>query len=277
MSRRFQSTELIAAAIAWMAQRHNLAIKDIAAVYGIAPETARSILRRADPRHFTGQRYVPLLSLSELPPARRAWVNRHGLRWYSNRCDFLGCTKDQAIARITLQPCPLPNRDHERIASPFIARDDGSGRYHLLDRLSRTFVCQPHHEAVPFSVPRPRYRDFSPQHIPETLRCHPELAAWPPPDPLLHHRASKLVKIYTEITESQGPACGICHNRIATKIDHDHSTGLVRGALCDTCNRHVDECLHHSVCPHAKYLIAPRISRQVRHPNHKASSSRPIP
>lgn len=46
---------------------------------------------------------------------------------------------------------------------------------------------------------------------------------------------------YTRILETQNNACAICKSsdwqRDSPSIDHCHSTGKVRGLLCNTCNR----------------------------------------
>lgn len=42
------------------------------------------------------------------------------------------------------------------------------------------------------------------------------------------------------LLEIQGNACAICRQPFAGRtphLDHDHSTGLARGLLCDNCNR----------------------------------------
>lgn len=50
-------------------------------------------------------------------------------------------------------------------------------------------------------------------------------------------------KTYYSMLESQSGRCAICLNlprsgrRFA--VDHDHETGVVRGLLCDPCNRHL--------------------------------------
>jgi hypothetical protein len=45
------------------------------------------------------------------------------------------------------------------------------------------------------------------------------------------------VEEYDKMVESQNSKCLICENQTKLFVDHDHSTGLVRGLLCDTCNR----------------------------------------
>lgn len=271
MSLPFKSDEATDAAIAWMAATHQLSARAVASAYGIASSTALKILRRADSRLFTGQRYVPVLSLSDLSEPRQWWVKRHDLRGYSNRCDFHGCEFDQAIARITLHPCPVPSRDRERLTTAFIAREDTNARYHLFDSKTKDFACALQHKDAPVQIPRPRHLDFQPEEIPENLRCSPNLLAWPPAEPMVHHTSAKLAPIYADLIETQGLACAICHNQVGTILDHDHSTKNVRGLLCTYCNRHVDECLHLAVCPHAEYLAAPPVSWQIRHPNHRTS------
>lgn len=49
---------------------------------------------------------------------------------------------------------------------------------------------------------------------------------------------------YNEMLEAQGDSCAICKTMdIGRKghthfhVDHDHSTGKIRGLLCDLCNR----------------------------------------
>ena len=47
---------------------------------------------------------------------------------------------------------------------------------------------------------------------------------------------------YHELLEYQGGRCYICHRRPASKrlaVDHDHTTGAVRGLLCKACNRDI--------------------------------------
>lgn len=46
---------------------------------------------------------------------------------------------------------------------------------------------------------------------------------------------------YVEMFVAQGEVCAICKEKCQTKkslsVDHDHQTGIVRGLLCNRCNR----------------------------------------
>lgn len=48
---------------------------------------------------------------------------------------------------------------------------------------------------------------------------------------------------YQGILDAQGGACAICQRARGVKkrlsVDHCHATGLVRGLLCTSCNKHV--------------------------------------
>ena len=44
---------------------------------------------------------------------------------------------------------------------------------------------------------------------------------------------------YAQMLEKQGGVCAICGKTCtrALAVDHDHNTGIVRGLLCNNCNR----------------------------------------
>lgn len=42
---------------------------------------------------------------------------------------------------------------------------------------------------------------------------------------------------YKAIRSKQGGLCAICRKKDRLCVDHDHSTGEIRGLLCDMCNR----------------------------------------
>ena len=59
------------------------------------------------------------------------------------------------------------------------------------------------------------------------------------------HNIKKLYGItpeqYDELLTAQSGVCAICHNGCGTypnlSVDHDHRTGVIRGLLCNVCNR----------------------------------------
>ena len=62
----------------------------------------------------------------------------------------------------------------------------------------------------------------------------------------LREKYGMTIKEYNDMLESQGNVCAICgeseqvlHNGLPRlmAVDHNHSTGAVRGILCNNCNR----------------------------------------
>lgn len=59
-------------------------------------------------------------------------------------------------------------------------------------------------------------------------------------DEYLKYRYSITEEQYWIIYHKQGGVCAICHCHQRYKslaVDHDHKTGMVRGLLCEQCNR----------------------------------------
>lgn len=44
---------------------------------------------------------------------------------------------------------------------------------------------------------------------------------------------------YQQMQHEQNGLCALCGVEPATHVDHDHLTGLVRGLLCDSCNKNL--------------------------------------
>lgn len=64
----------------------------------------------------------------------------------------------------------------------------------------------------------------------------------------LKHKYGLTIEDYDRILEDQGNSCAICHkkdyevsgdrfSKIKFAVDHNHTTGKVRGILCNQCNR----------------------------------------
>lgn len=75
--------------------------------------------------------------------------------------------------------------------------------------------------------------------------------------PAYHDPATVIGRLRRRLTEELGNVCGACHYAPAMLIDHDHTTGLVRGLLCRRCNNGIDHCPHVCGCPWANYLNNP--------------------
>lgn len=80
---------------------------------------------------------------------------------------------------------------------------------------------------------------------------------------------------YYEIIAAQGGKCAICQRATGARrklsVDHCHSSGLVRGALCKPCNRNIlghardeiaffERCIEYLKNPPAQQVIGERIA-----------------
>lgn len=85
----------------------------------------------------------------------------------------------------------------------------------------------------------------------------------------LRHKYGITLAEYIELLEKQEHRCAVCdcmdgsdkHNGLRTKqlsIDHDHQTGIIRGLLCNDCNRAIGQMQDSSVLLRkaAEYLEA---------------------
>ncbi|WP_084614244.1 endonuclease domain-containing protein [Nakamurella lactea] len=78
--------------------------------------------------------------------------------------------------------------------------------------------------------------------IPRRQRCNVSgRYAWP----VFYDPGSAFGRIRIALIEDLGPWCHLCgRQQDHLVVDHDHTTGLVRGLLCIGCNAWVDRCEH---------------------------------
>lgn len=106
-----------------------------------------------------------------------------------------------------------------------------------------------------------------PLSVPLQRRC-PAAVEWPP-SLMLGARRNQLVILRRQLVALTGQHCTTCGVRWATKVDHDHFSGLVRGYLCADCNARVDLCDHTADCAFASYLDdPPAATLGAIHPEH---------
>lgn len=135
------------------------------------------------------------------------------------------------------------------------AVQDGSGVYHLfagdrsicLGPITRSEWCEGqvrfgYGEAVENAA-----------DVPVEQRCDRAAGRWPASVTCRDARST----VRRRLVDALGPGCVTCPDPWATKIDHDHFTGLVRGYLCTSCNTGLDLCPHVSGCRFSDYLAKP--------------------
>lgn len=78
----------------------------------------------------------------------------------------------------------------------------------------------------------------------------------------------KLIAVRRRLVDEFGPHCMCCRVELASVVDHDHRSGLIRGYLCRDCNGAVDRCWHQNDCAYAEYLAsAPALGLGLIHPD----------
>ena len=101
---------------------------------------------------------------------------------------------------------------------------------------------------------------------------------WPP----YQDAHTPLGRVRAALIAAFGRDCHACRRRVATDVDHDPITGLVRGMLCKPCNTNIESCTHVDGCPWGDYLnnppasplqlIYPRLSSARRHYQRRIAS-----
>ncbi|MFI8089094.1 endonuclease domain-containing protein [Streptomyces sp. NPDC086080] len=216
-------------------------------------------------------------TLDDLPPYRRA-----KLLW-----DFAHFGVDginDMIWERAGKPCHLSGT--AKPSSPRVAVLGGDGRYHLMSdgrmicakgraeqgwkhvqscswteiagvlvdgyraggtygSVEQVWFVQPVAEGVP------------PSSVPPEQRCqygtYGVFHFWPPPPA----KTAVVRRLRTALVEALGEDCHLCGALPGAMVDHDYSTGMVRGLLCKLCNRTVEECPHVDACPKADYMSNP--------------------
>lgn len=216
-------------------------------------------------------------NLDDLPPYRRAkllWEFPH---------DGVDGINDR-MRELAGEPCYLSSGP--KPSSPRVAVPGSDGRYHLVcdGRMicaeGRTDEGWSHLQHCSWTeidgILIDGYRaggvfesikqEWSVQHLPESVtpstvpleqRCqygtYGVFHFWPPPPA----KTSVVRRLRTALIEALGEDCHLCGALPGAMVDHDYSTGMVRGLLCKLCNRTVEECPHVDGCPKADYMNNP--------------------
>ncbi|MGW7542603.1 endonuclease domain-containing protein [Streptomyces sp. NPDC054770] len=217
-------------------------------------------------------------TLDDLPPYRRA-----KLLWEFAHFGLYGL--EQMVRERAGRPCSLSGVP--RPSSPRVAVLGGDGRYHLMsagrmvcaeeqakqgwkhlqicswtdtdgaltygyhgggtyDSAALTWFVDAGTEGVPLSSVQPEQRC-------QGQGSYGVMHMWPPPPA----RTAPVRRMRAVLIEALGPDCHLCGALPGAMVDHDYSTGMVRGLLCKLCNRTIEDCPHVDGCPKAEYMSNP--------------------
>ncbi|MFF4059229.1 endonuclease domain-containing protein [Streptomyces sp. NPDC001668] len=231
-------------------------------------------------------------TLDDFPPYRRA-----KLLWEFAHFGEYGI--NQRIREATGESCPLSGVP--KPSSPRMAVLGGDGRHHLMSDGEmvcargrteqgwehRQYCCWTDTSSGPFEghCANGTYESIEHTWIVQTVaesallsflplaqRCLGGdytvfMHYWPPPPA----RTAHVRRLRAALTEALGPDCHLCGALPGAMVDHDYSTGMVRGLLCKLCNRTVEECPHLDGCPKADYMNNPPAAKLALHyPPHLA-------
>lgn len=195
-------------------------------------------------------------ALHDLPRHRREAL----LWWYAHELDYDGV--EELVLRRAQWPCRWDWFGGD--LSQTRAALGVDGRYHL--RVDGRTLCthkSPRRGQLPEPVGLQLVEDapVPSDLIPPGRRClegHTPGCMWPGySDP----GGTPMQRLRARLGAVLGRACGGCRRAPAFAIDHDHRTGLVRGALCRNCNTDIEQCPHLAGCPWATYLDNPPAAR----------------
>ncbi|MEV5843691.1 endonuclease domain-containing protein [Streptomyces sp. NPDC051985] len=216
-------------------------------------------------------------TLDDLPPYRRA-----KLLWEFAHFGVLGI--EDMVRELAGKPCSLSGVP--KPSAPRMAVLGEDGRYHLMG--DGRMICAKNHgeqgweheqwcgwteidgvlvdgyraggtyDSVTHSwFVRAEIGGVPPGSVPPEQRCqHSSYGVfhyWPPPPA----KTVPVRRMRDALVEALGPDCHLCGALPGAMVDHDHSTGMVRGLLCKLCNRTVEECPHVDGCPKAEYMSNP--------------------